>query len=156
MKSETKSWWQLYGRQRKIPGDSLHFGQRLANSLYESPGFSLHSPWPLQVQAFTVALKRQLSRATKGKIISGKCLVPARVDKRMTFSKECLWMTLSHCLPPSRKMNTQLYLWPDTAPNYFFWHSLTLSILLSISINWKGIVEKKKRKNSRSATPKNS
>ena len=29
-------------------------------------------------------------RATKRKIISGKCLVPARVDKRTTFSKKSL------------------------------------------------------------------
>lgn len=34
--------------ERKIPGDSFPFGQRLANSLSESPGFSLHSSWPLQ------------------------------------------------------------------------------------------------------------
>ena len=29
-------------------------------------------------------------RVTKRKIISGKCLVPARVDKRRTFSKKAL------------------------------------------------------------------
>lgn len=86
MKSVMKSWLRLFGRQRKTPGNSFPFGQRLADSLYESPGFSLHGPG-LSSSSFSCCIETATGQSHKKKDYFREVFGPCWGQQKNDFFK---------------------------------------------------------------------